>query len=119
VRHKILVVDDELDICRILQVFLTKKGFIVLTAGSGEVALEIINKEKLDLLLLDVNMPGIGSKGVLIELEKKNLDIPVIIITGAFTDLGFQKDFRMIKEVALKPIDLNALLEKVKETLSE
>lgn len=114
---KILIVDDEQDICRVLQLFLTKKGFDVFAAESGEEALELINKEKFDLLLLDVNMPGIGSKGVLIELEMKNQGTSVILITGAFTDLGILKDFRMIKDIAYKPIELNALLEKLNQAL--
>ena len=56
----ILVVDDEPQIRRVLRSTLSSHGYIILDAKTGEEAIEIAQKKKPDLVLLDVNMPGIG-----------------------------------------------------------
>ncbi len=57
---KILVVDDEPQIRRIMRTTLTGEGYAVYDARSGEEALEAVREQRFDLVLLDVNMPGIG-----------------------------------------------------------
>jgi DNA-binding NtrC family response regulator len=83
VKYKILAVDDEPDICWVIAQFLTDCGYNVLTTNRGEDALAMIDKEKPDLLILDKKMPGIGGAGVLKELARKNINMPVIMLTGS------------------------------------
>jgi len=112
------VIDDEADIGRILQIFLTKKGFDVLTAESGEKGLEVLKKEQPDLLILDMSMPGIGGQGVLKELKKGKPSFPIIILTGSMSEeeilIGSGP---IVSDFVFKPVDLNILLEKVNKLL--
>lgn len=118
--YKILIVDDEERICEILEVFLTKKGFDVLTVSRGEQALELFDKkEKIDLLILDKKMPGIGGVGVFFEVQKRRLNIPAIILTGSRRMAGYEDEAEKMgyAELLFKPVDLEDLLKKIKKVL--
>jgi DNA-binding NtrC family response regulator len=80
-RGSILVVDDELGPRESLRMILNPI-YEVHTASNGQEALECINKEKIDLVTLDLKMPGIPGLDVLREIRKTQQDIEVIIITG-------------------------------------
>ena len=62
---KILVVDDEVKICELLQRFFEKKGYTVITANSGMDAIEKVQNESPDVMLLDIRMPGMDGVEVL------------------------------------------------------
>ncbi|MBU1903039.1 MAG: response regulator, partial [Proteobacteria bacterium] len=79
---KILVVDDERPIRDGCQRVLTGRGYEVIAAENGQIALDILAKELLDIILLDLKMPVIGGKEVLEITRATYPDIPVIIITG-------------------------------------
>lgn len=90
---EILVVDDELDVLMLVKTQLESEGFQVDTVESGREALEFLEENMVDLLILDVVMPGLSGLDVLREIksgEKKGL--PVIV----FTALGCEVDM-MIK----------------------
>ena len=78
---KILMVDDEDQFRATTQKILNKKGFETLLAASGEEALEKI-RERPDVVVLDVKMPGMDGHQVLREIKKQNPEIPVIMLTG-------------------------------------
>jgi PAS domain S-box-containing protein len=82
-RGTVLVVDDEPDIVRLIQFQLEKDGYTVLTAFSGDEALEIAQKQRPDLITLDVLMEGISGFEVIKQLESNpaTANIPVIIIS--------------------------------------
>lgn len=117
---RILVTDDEERLTKLYTIFLTKKaGFEVLSANSGEEALDIIAKENIDLLILDKRMPGIGGLGVLKKLKEDNNLLPVIILTGS-EDITAGSDERNnfgYKNILLKPVELAELLKKINEVL--
>jgi len=79
---KILVIDDEKAIRDGCQRVLTGKGYEVITAENGQIALDILAREPLDIILLDLKMPVIGGEKVLETTRREYPDIPVIIITG-------------------------------------
>lgn len=79
---KILVIDDEKAIREGCRRVLTGKGYEVVTAENGQIALDILDREPMDIILLDLKMPVIGGEEVLEITRKKYPDIPVIIITG-------------------------------------
>ncbi len=56
----ILVVDDEPQIRRVLRTTLSSRGYVIIDAKTGEEGIELMRKDKPDLVLLDVNMPGMG-----------------------------------------------------------
>jgi two-component system, OmpR family, KDP operon response regulator KdpE len=76
----ILVVDDDPQIRRVLRVALVSNGYMVSDARSGEDALEALRSEPRDLVLLDINMPGIGGLDTC-RLIRAASDIPIIILT--------------------------------------
>src|SRR5580704_14058949 len=77
---KILVVDDEPQIRRMLRSALTKLGYVVADARSGEDALEKIRDERYDLIVLDRNMPGIGGLAACREIRSRS-DVGIIMLT--------------------------------------
>ena len=79
--NKILVVDDDRNICQLIGLYLKKEGYAVKTAGDGEAALEMIKAETFDLVLLDVMMPKKDGFETLREIRKFS-DIPVIMLTA-------------------------------------
>jgi two-component system KDP operon response regulator KdpE len=77
---KILIVDDEPQIRRVLRTTLTSQGYTVAEARTGDEALEHIRSERPDLILLDVNMPGISGLETCREIRASS-DIPIIMLT--------------------------------------
>lgn len=80
----ILLVDDELAIRETVSEFFTRSGFNVLSAENGEKALEVFanRKQHIDLILLDLNMPGMGGSKCLNELRKMDPSVKVLITSG-------------------------------------
>ncbi|HET7216053.1 MAG TPA: response regulator transcription factor [Terriglobia bacterium] len=76
----ILVVDDDPQIRRVMRVALVANGYIVNDARSGEGALEALRKSKYDLVLLDINMPGMGGLETC-RLIRTTSEIPIIMLT--------------------------------------
>ena len=79
---KILVVDDEKDVCDTLKDIFIKEGYEVETALSGKEAIFKVQTEKPDLILLDIRMPEMGGIEVLKKVKEIDNDIPVAIITA-------------------------------------
>jgi two-component system, OmpR family, KDP operon response regulator KdpE len=77
---KILIVDDEPQIRRVLRTTLTSQGYTVAEAKSGDEALEMIRDERPDLILLDVNMPGRSGLETCREIRATG-DVPIIMLT--------------------------------------
>jgi len=82
---KILVVDDEPQIRRTLRAVLVQQGYIVSEASTGEQALERIREQMPDLILLDMNMPGIGGLEAC-ETIRENSDVAIIMLTVRNTE---------------------------------
>jgi len=82
---RVLVVDDERDIRDGCERVLTRAGYEVCKASSGQEGLDLIDQEPLHILLLDLKMPGIGGMEVLTRLRESHPDLLVIIITGYAT----------------------------------
>jgi len=83
-QKRILVVDDADDLVELLQYNLVRAGFVVRTASNGRAALEQINREMPDLVVLDLMMPGMSGSEVLRRLrsEEATASLPVIILTA-------------------------------------
>jgi len=79
---KLLIVDDESDIREFARNFFKKRQIDVSIASGGRQALDLIDKEKPDLVLLDVRMEEITGIEVLRELRKTNLSVKVIMVSG-------------------------------------
>ena len=108
---KILIVDDEPQIRRVLRTSLTAQGYIVSDARSGEEALVKIREERFDLILLDVNMPGMGgleacrqirgvSEAAIIMLTVRNTEQDKVAGLDAGADDYVTKPFGMTELLA-------------------
>lgn len=80
-KEKILIVDDEANIRRVLETRLSIIGYNVLTAGDGEKAIEVFKLEAPQLIVLDIMMPKLDGYGVCQEVRKES-DIPIIMLTA-------------------------------------
>lgn len=107
---KILVVDDEDDVRLFLQDFLSERDLQVLAAASGEEALEIVDRESPDIILLDLMMPGMDGIECLEKLKKKKPDANVIMITALNDDVRVAKAKKLgAHNYILKPFSLGYL----------
>ena len=107
---KILVVDDEPEICDFLEEFLTQRGYQVFAAANGEEAISKVEEVKPHMVLLDIRMPGMSGMEVLPRIEQIDDKIGVIITT-VVRDLDTVKQaLRMgANDYITKPIDLDYL----------
>jgi len=78
----ILTVDDEIAFCKMIDRFLANKGYKARSSQSGKAALKSIDREKPDVVLLDLIIPDINGEEILMKIKKDYPDLPVIIITG-------------------------------------
>lgn len=110
---KLLIVDDEIDIREFAKRFFTKRGIGVFTAGGGKEALEIIDQEKPDLVLLDMRMEQMNGIDVLQRLREKHNETKVIMVTGVEDEqvIGEAKKLG-VKDYIHKPLVLEEL-EKI------
>lgn len=83
--YTVLVVDDEMEILRTLKSYLSINGFRVLAAKSGVEAMEIVESEKIHIVLTDVSMPGMDGIALLENIRRYDFSIQVIIMTGFST----------------------------------
>lgn len=117
--YKIMVIDDEPEICNILKEFLEGLGYQVITANSGPEGLNLISQNVVDVLILDLNMPGMHGIEVLKKVKLTYPDISVIILTGfPSIDTAVESMKLGAYDYLVKPIDfkrLEVVLDKVFE----
>jgi two-component system response regulator HydG len=118
--QKILVVDDEVDICLLLEKFLSRKGFEVTTTHKGNDALKLAEEQSFDLFIIDYRLPDFEGIDLLKELKKLSPETNIIVITG-------YSDIRLAVEVikygaydyVTKPLFPEELHNLVLEALKE
>jgi DNA-binding NtrC family response regulator len=118
----ILLVDDEEPIRSLGTQIMEEFGYTVLTAADGESALQLYSKEqkKIDLVILDLIMPGMGGKLCLLELLKINLKAKVAIASGYSPDGPTREILKNgAKGFISKPYDLRQMLKVIREVLDQ
>ena len=119
--RKILAVDDEKHIVRLVQVNLERAGYEVVTANDGKEALQKVAEENPDLVVLDVMMPYMDGFEVLQNLRRNQStrDIPVIMLTAKAQDADVFKGWQSGVDLYLtKPFNPMELLSFVKRIFS-
>ena len=116
--EKILVVDDERDVRGLLSDFLTEEGYRVILATNGAEAIGLAELENPEVILLDINMPGIDGIEVCKKLkaQEKTQFIPIIIIT-ALEESGFIAYLEGADDFVSKPFNLVELTFRVRSML--
>ena len=79
---RVLVVDDEANMRRVLSALVRREGFETVEAANGVAALEILNEEKVDAVLTDLKMPQMNGIELLAEVRRRRVGIPVILLTA-------------------------------------
>jgi two-component system KDP operon response regulator KdpE len=113
----ILVVDDEPQLRRAMKATLTDLGYSVMEAKTGEEALEVLRHEPADLILLDLNMPGIGGLETCRAL-RENFDTPIIILSVRNTERDkVQALDAGADDFVTKPFGIQELLARIRAAL--
>jgi two-component system response regulator (stage 0 sporulation protein F) len=114
---RVLVVDDEAEVTLSLQMYFGGKGYEILTALEGGQAIRLLDQNRIDLVLLDMKMPGVNGLEVLKHI--RSLDpIPKVIVVTAY-DVQFQEmvEAMGVDGFLMKPFGIQALTHKVEDAL--
>ncbi len=110
----VLVVDDEEEFRELMVKRLNKKGLVALGTDSGEAALGILDAKRVDVVLLDVKMPGMDGIETLRQIRVLKPLVEVVLLTGhASVDSGIEGMKLGAFDYLMKPIELEPLLEKL------
>lgn len=115
--RKILAVDDEKHIVRLVQINLQKEGYDVVTASNGQEALERVAEDKPELIIMDVMMPEMDGFSALEKLkgDPATADIPIIMLTAKAQDADVFQGWKSGADLYLtKPFNPHELLTFVK-----
>jgi DNA-binding NtrC family response regulator len=116
VEYRVLLVDDEEEFVSALSERLMLRGIEVESALSGEKALDIMVKKEFEVVILDVMMPGLGGLQVLRQIKSTYPNTQVILLTGhGATREGIEGMRLGAFDYLIKPVDIEELLEKMKE----
>ncbi len=121
-KKRLLIVDDEPDIRKVLKKRLEEEGFECLTAQNAEEALKIAKNDKPSLIILDLVLPGKDGFQIYKELKAQNdtKDIPILVYTAQNPEVVVQKGLKALSVVdfVLKPFDSKDLTVLIKRFLS-
>ncbi len=107
---RLLIVDDEIEICDFLLNYFTEKGYTVFSATSGQEAIRLARERHPDVLLLDVRMPGTSGLEVLKQLRKEGSSAKIIIVTAVEDSEVFNEAKRLgAADYITKPFRLDYL----------
>ena len=116
----ILIVDDESRMRKLIKDFLIQKNFNILEAEDGEKALKVYeeNKEKIDLILLDVMMPKLDGWSVLRNIRQENKKLPIVMLTARAEEQDELFGFELgVDEYITKPFSPKILVARVESIL--
>ncbi|SHH31614.1 HD domain-containing phosphohydrolase [Thermosipho atlanticus] len=115
---KVLIVDDEKQIRKILKLYLESKDFEVREAGDGKEALEVLENESIDVVFMDIQMPHLNGIEAVNEIKKRKLSTIIIALT-AFTDQDIMKKAAKVgfDMFISRPIDFDEIDDKLKDIL--
>lgn len=117
-KKRILVVDDDAQIRESLGKLMQAEGYEVAMAANGQEGIELFDTKRIDLVLLDINLPGNGGWEVFGALTSSNPFLPIIIITGKEN----QQDLATLAGVGAlmeKPLNVPLLLNTITELITE
>ena len=114
---KIMIVDDDSNICELLRLYLEKEGFATVIAQNGAVALDLFTKEHPDLILLDVMMPELDGWQVCREIRKKS-ECPIIMLTAKSEVFDKVLGLELgADDYVVKPFETKEVIARVKAVL--
>jgi len=117
---KILVIDDDVDMCLLLKRFLTKNGYDVTLAHNGKKAIEFLEQQQPDLVLCDFRLEDFDGKELLIKIKDRYPRTPVIIVTG-YSDIKVAVDVMKLGayDYVTKPLFPDEIILSIKKALEK
>lgn len=116
---KILIIEDEADILTLAEMRLKAAGYKILTAASSEEALKLLQKDRPDLILLDLVLPGMQGDDLCKKLKSnpKFKRTPILIFTASMIRVPEKMDEIGADDYVIKPFDPADLLKKIKKLI--
>ena len=115
---KVLCVDDEKNVRNLMRKVLEDEGYEVVAVSSGEEAQELLNRERFNILTLDLKLPGISGIDLLKKLQEEGMEVPAIVISAIATPEAIVEAMKNgAVDFLSKPFSPEELLEKVKGVL--
>ena len=109
-KTKVLVIDDQVGIRALLSEVFTVLGFAVIEAGNGNEGLDVMEKCKPDIILLDMKMPGLSGIETLRLIRARNHHIPIILVTAyQENDIMSEAELLGVSARLVKPFDIEEL----------
>lgn len=119
-RGNILIIDDEVNICRILDASLSRFGFAVSSVSDGSDALALVKRRRYDTVILDLVLPSLDGLSTLREIQQIDNGLPVIVITASDSIEARESAMKGGASAFLgKPFDLNSIVSLVRRLVSE
>lgn len=114
-KKRILIVEDDSGISRILELKLKQAGYATTLVNDGEAALLILKKEKFDLMLLDLRMPGVDGFMVLQAMRKRKDKTPVIVCSVLSQDADIQRarTFGIVDYIVKVNVPLQSIVDRI------
>jgi DNA-binding NtrC family response regulator len=115
---RLLLVDDDPNMQRMVALFLNKKNYDLEIAGNGRKALDLLDNNKFDLVISDMQMPLMDGSTLLRKMREKKIKTPVILIS-AYTSLNMPNEIDTTDFVAIlfKPFDSSNLISSIEKVL--
>ena len=118
--HRVLIVDDDMVLCRLNAERLLRRGYQVDTAEDGDAGWEALQSKHYDLLVTDHNMPKVSGVELIKKLRASALDLPVILISGALPTEELNRcPWLQLAAILSKPFTGGELLGTVEKVLDE
>lgn len=116
--YRILIIEDEEDIVRGLEINLSREGYRVLKATTGDAGLRLAIKENPDLIILDLMLPGMNGLDVCRELRQKGFESPIIMLTAKSEEIDRVVGLEIgADDYVTKPFGLRELLARIRVQL--
>jgi DNA-binding response OmpR family regulator len=115
-KAKILVVEDEAAVAGLMSLLLMRAGYDVQTAFTGQAGMELATTRKFDLIMLDINLPGLNGLELCRELKQRHLSnrTPIVFVTGNTAKEDRQKAFDLgAADFIEKPFDARDFLSRI------
>ncbi len=112
--RKIMMVDDEVDFLESMGRFFSRRKIAFATAANCQQAVDLLGRERFDVVIMDVSMPGKGGIECMAELKQLDPGLEVIVLTGHGSfNTGLAGMRQGAFDYCLKPVDFEELLEKI------
>lgn len=119
-QRSILVVDDELLIRDLLYDFFQSQGWKISVAENGQKALQVLEEEKIDLVLTDIKMPMMDGITLTRQLRESHPCLPVVVMTGyPSVDSAVEALRNRVVDYIIKPFNINKLFKTVEAQLEQ